>query len=268
MANTSEYEVYADQWQPSAGDSIAAATFTSMEDGIQSEFVDRTAISPFNGVVSGMAPTEDETNDEIDIASGTGYAEGYRLEGSTSVTLVGEAAGTYYIYVDPTETNETDAYKAKTTFPTQAELLLAKVTWDGTDTLTSFLDLRQWGTHAGEVELSDPSTSDLSTGTKFRKHFKYPVCVRNTSLIIDTCGTAGTTIVDIHTGTAGSTATIWSAAANRFQVGHADTDGAVVAGNVADQNYKLDAEDVLEIIVDTIASSASGIHCSVVYTYY
>lgn len=268
MSNTSGYQDYDDQWQPSAGDSIAAATFCSMEDGIQAEFVGRTAVCPFNGVISGLEPTEDDTNDEVDIGSGEGYVEGYQIIGTASASLVGESADTYYIYVDPTEANEASAYKAKTTVPTQAELLLASVVWDGTDTLTSFTDLRQWGVMPGEVELSDTSTSDLTTGTKFRKHFKYPVCIRNTSLIIDTCGTAGTTIVDIHTGTAGSTATIWSSADNRFQVGHADSDGAVVAGAIADQNYKLSADDVLEIIVDTVASSAAGIHCSVVYTYY
>ncbi len=256
-----------DKFAKSPGDQVAVTEHTNSADGTQAEFVERMAANPFNGVVSGMDVTQDDVSYELDVASGVAYIEGYKATVAQSATFVGKAADDYYLYWDPTEANESDALKLKTTIPTQSELLMAYATWDGTDTITNFVDLRQWGIMPGQIVFSDLGA--MSATTVLRVVMPYPVCIRAPYLIVDTDGSgAGPTLVDIHAGTAGSTASIWSAAGSRFSIAHDATDGAIVTGALPDQNFKMTALQVLEIIVDAVATDATGLHVVVPFTYY
>ena len=270
MANATGWETFGGEVSPSGGAVVSAAAHTAMETALQAEFVSRLATLGFNGVISGMTPTADGANDEIDIAAGVAFVEGYKAVGGTSIDLSGLAADDYYAYIDPTEANEVDSYKAKTTVPTQAELLLASFTWDGATTITNFLDCRQWGIIPGAFHYS--STAAISAATILRVPLIYPVCIGRPSCIVDTCGTgAGPTYVDVHVGSAGSTVSIWENASDRMTIAHDATDGAVVQGGVPDAStleWKASAGDVLEIIVDAVATGATGLHVVVPFTYY
>ena len=245
-----------------------AAHHNSEQTAVKNELLARLDIlNRFGGVESGMTPTEDDTNDEIDIAAGVAWVNGKQYAGGVSIALAGEAADDYYAYIDPDEANEADAYKIKTTVPAQDEVLLAKFTWNGSDTITNFLDTVQWGLLPGQFVYY--SSAAISAATVFRVPLIYPICIRRPSCIVDTCGTgAGPTYIDIHTGAAGSTATIWGTASDRLTIAYDDTDGAVVQGGVPDQNYKCTAGQVLEIIVDAAATGATGLSVCVPFTYY
>jgi len=270
MANDTGWETYANLFDKTTGDAVGVTEHENNAAGTQAEFVSRMLANSCPGVYSGLAPTEDEPNDEIDIAAGVGYVGGLKLVGATSVSLTGKAAGDYYIYVDPTEDNEVDAYKAKMSVPALTELLLASCTWDGAGTITNFLDCRQWGIIPGQFLYS--SAAALSVATVLRIPLIRPVCFRRPACVVDTCGSgAGPTYVDVHVGPPGSTVSIWENAASRMTIAHDDTDGAVVYGGVPDAStleWKASAGDVVEIIVDAVATGATGLHVMLPFTEY
>lgn len=254
-----------------SGDICDVTEHTENANGVQAELEERWATHGWPGVLTGLAPTEDDVNDEIDIATGVGYVSGLKLTGGVSVALAGYASNTYHLYVDPDEALEADAYKIKTAVPDWDELLLARFAWNGTDTITDFEDLRQRGIESGLIEWSNLTDEALAAyDTKIIRTFiaPAPLCLRRASARVVTCGTADSNIIDIHTGVAGATASIWSAAGDRITIAHDDTDGLVVHGDLADQNFLVARGELVEIHVDDVATDAAGLSVIVPYTYY
>jgi hypothetical protein len=171
----------------------------------------------------------------------------------------GDAAGTWYIYLDGAETDEEDSPKKTQTLATALGadcLLLAAVTWNGSDTLSDLIDLRQWGRDANPFECFVAGALGADT-----IHWTWivdkPCAIRRPKARLMTCGSgAGPTVFDILTGANGATASIYSDSGDRFSIAHTDTDGAVVDGAYPDQNFVLAVDDVVELL--TIGTPATG----------
>ena len=127
-----------------SGDKIEITEFVENAQGTQDEFEARSAAycPDVGGIISGFAPTEDDDNDQIDIAAGVIYTNGYKATLATSITVTG-SSDDYYAYVDSSATSPT--YAISTTIPIDDDIVLAKFTWNGTDTITNFADIRQFG---------------------------------------------------------------------------------------------------------------------------
>lgn len=254
---------YTDIFNKATGDEVGVTEHRNNALGIQAELEDRLVAASIPGVVSGLAGSISTTN--IAIAAGEGYVGGQRCAGGVNVSFVGKSAATYYVYVDPVETVEASAYKAKTTVPTAAELLICSVAWDGSTTLSALVDLRQWGIIPQALRYD--SMAAISAATVLRAIMDRAYCLRTPSLIVDTCGTAaGPSLVDIHAGAVGAAASIWSSAGSRFSIAQDAIDGALVAGVTPNQNYKGVAGDIVEVIVDAAATDAAGLHVVVPYS--
>jgi len=283
----SDWTEYADRFGASTattlksqGDTIETTEHEENALGVQSELEARGAAyhPDVSGVISGLAPTEDDTNDEIDIASGVGYCNGRKCVGGVSVPLTGKASDTYYIVVDPSESSEADAYKAiaDATFEAYADenkcLLLARCDWDGSSTISNFVDLRQWGVNLHEhiwcTAAEDTALSGFSTEVVYRWRASQDICLRRPSAIVVTCGTSGTTTIDIHTGAASSTTSIYSDSGDRISIAYDATDGSVARGGFADQNYKVSAGEVVEVHMDAVATGAAGASVVIPFTAY
>ena len=237
--------------------------------GVQAEFEVRALAHVLPGVITGMAPTEDDDDDEIDIAAGVAIVAGLKAVGGVSVSLVGEASGTYYIVVDPDEATEAGAYKAVAT-PTPDQLVLARCDWDGTDTITNFVDLRQRGQIPWVIEFSSLADTALSAyDTKIIKTAIAPcaLCIRRVYARVVTCGSADSTIIDVHTGAAGSTASVFGTAGDRPTAANDDTDGAVIEAQ-PDANLLVAAGELIEIHVDDVATDAAGLSVLVLASMY
>jgi hypothetical protein len=269
---------------------LTAAELNNIQNGLRDEINElRAAVMPIPGVISGLAGSIDGTS--VDFAAGVAYAGGYKTLGTnataptspaTSPAVVDltiafagtDGAATYYLYLDGAETAETSALKKTVTLNTATGddcLLLYSVAWDGATTLSALTDLRQWGVVPGEYVINVDAA--LATSIDIRIPVVRNICLRRPYCIVSTCGSAdGPTYVDVQTGAAGSTATIWSAAASRMTIAHDATDGAVVLGGAPDQNYKVAATPaaakVIDVDVDAIATGATGLHVVIPFAYY
>jgi hypothetical protein len=246
----------------------AAGTLTEIE-------ALRGYFGPLSGVISGFEPTEDDVNDEIDIAAGVALCRGLKAVGGVSIALGGEGADTYYGFMDPDEVLEADAYQIKNTIPDDDELLLCRFDWDGVNTITNFVDLRQKGVLLGHIVWSTPAydtaLSGYDTEVVYSFFTPFPICLRRPSVQIVDCGSgAGPTIYDVKVGTFGATASIWAsgAATSGLSVAHDATDGAIVRSlDVPDQNFDVSANTLVEIYQTQSATSATGARVVIPYTY-
>lgn len=269
---------------------LTAAHLNNIQNGLRDEVNElRAAVMPIPGVISGLAGTIDGTS--VDFGAGVAYAGGYKTLGTNATAptspatapavvdltiafSVSDGAATYYLYLDGAETVETSAIKKTVTLNTALGddcLLLYSVAWDGSTTLSALTDLRAWGVVPGHFVVNVDAA--LTTAVDIRIPVTQNICLRRPMCIVSTCGASGgPTYVDIQTGTAGSTATIWSSAASRLTIAHDATDGAVVLGGIPDQNYKIAATyaapKAIDIDVDAIATGATGLHVVIPYTLY
>lgn len=257
-----------------AGDLVETTEHVENAEGVQTEFEERHAAAHpwYSGAYSGMTPTEDDTNDNVDVAAGTAImSSGKRASGGVSISLVGQSSGTLYAYIDASASSEATAYLVSSSIPSTDDLLLARMTWDGSSVISSFTNLLQWGTQADEFSFSQATDATAAPASgKIIASFMAcgNLCIRRPYARLHTCGTAGTNYVDIHTGAAGSTATIWATASDRLTIANSATDGTYYAGGLPDQNYLVSAGQVVEVHMDTTATSAYGLDVMIPYTRY
>lgn len=264
--------------QKAQGDLITVTEHTENASGVLTEFELRGGAYGVDvaGVISGLTPTEDEDNDEIDIASGVAYCNGLKTVGGVSITATG-SAGDYYAYIDPTESDVADAYKIKTTIPTDSELALAKFTWNGTDTITNFTDIRQFGVDYNflhyQTQFEDTTIASYNGKIIGIYVAPKPLCIRRPSLMVYNTGTGtgGTVVLDVLTGPAiGSVSSIYSAATLKPTVNYDDVDGTINYGDIPDTAYRLVAAGSYVVVSVAVGAltDAAGMYVTVPFTYY
>lgn len=240
------------------------AEFTGLQDGIQAEIEERQDAWATSGVLSGGACTIDGT--DVDVATIDAYAQGKRYQGSDSVTFTGsDPADDYYIYLDPAD--DVTPLTKSAVEPTGDELVLCVVTWNGTDTLSALVDLREWGIEkaAYHVQVIGAVSADTIGIIILDRDF----WIETVKSSLENCGTAaGPSYVDAHAGDGGSETTIWTTQSRRITIAHDATDGAVAEGGVPQANRKLTAGQKILIIVDAASTDAADLGVVVVGRYY
>lgn len=127
-------------------DTVTTETATSswantLQTNLQDEFERRWSEHEAESyVISGLTPTIDSGNDEIDVAAGIGYASGKRWLGDESLAFTTEATDTYYIYWDPSDETLKKVIDG-TGWPATAHIRVCEVLWTlGTTTLSALVD--------------------------------------------------------------------------------------------------------------------------------
>jgi len=245
---------------------LTAADYNAQLDGIQTEMETRTGdIALLDGVITGMALAIDGTS--VDVGTGTAYCSGKRYSGSSSIAFTaGDSANTYYLYIDPT--NDTSPYAKATADPGVGYLVLGTVAWNGTDTLSSLVDLRPWGVIPWEQ-------SFIFSGTLSAAMKRYAIVPRDVFIDLvqifvgDTGTTAGSTTVDVHVGTNGvASTTIFTTQANRPSLAYSKADLSVAVSGTPDGDRLIDAGQYLEVVVDAVPTGASSDLAVTVYGRY
>lgn len=247
-----------------AGDLADPDQMNDAFDGIQAEFEDRMEAHVLNGVISGMDCSINGT--QVDIAAGEAYCDGKRYSGSASVTFsAADASGTYYIYIDPTD--DASPYKKATSDPGAGYLVLATVDWDGSSTLSNLVDLRPWGLLPAAIRFS--VVGALSTGTVGWQIIERNFWIEDVQILVGTTGTAGNTTVDVHVGDAGAApSTIWSDASDRPSVAYTDADYSTATSGTPDTNRKATAGQIVQVVLDEVATGASDLAVVIRGRYY
>jgi len=238
-------------------DTVVPSIFNNAGTGIQLEFEERLDEWAQAGIISGLAASIDGA--DIDIAAGRGYASGRRCLGGASITFSGsDAANTYYVYWDASAQALAKSTSAPST-GTAGDLVFCKVAWDGSTTLSSLVDLRQYGIERVLVS-SWWCTGTVTTGTKMAIPIPYDCWVNLVKIVMSDNGSASSTIVDVHAGSSGSTpTTIFTTTALRPSVGSTTADYTVTASGVPDGTRKLNAGEVLRIDVDQVGTGAQNL---------
>jgi len=185
-------------------DEITAARLNQGQTGIQNWCEAVQGAFLLNGVQTGLTPTLDATNDEVDIAGGTCFVAGKRITGSGSEAFTTEATGTYYIYLDASD--ETDPLKKSTSNPgnTGNYLTLCSCTWTlATTTLSDLVDLRPFGVlpWAMQIDLGGALPTASTTDPVACWAIPRDVWIEDVLLSLYTQGsTSGSTIADVHCG--------------------------------------------------------------------
>ena len=253
------------------GDLIDVTEHEENASGVQAEFEARGAAhSPdLPGVISGMAVSASGAT--VTIAAGVALVNGLKAVGGTSLTASG-ATGTYYVYVDPGEADEADAYKVKAAIPDDDELLLHSFVWDGA-AVTSQADCREWGIDGDAFTFNTDITTDLMPylNTVIREWIApRDLTIRSPHVRVNTCGTGGgPTTFDILTGTAtGAKASIYSATGSHPSIAHDDTDGTIDRGLPPDTSARLvSAGSVIQFSAELVATGAAGLSVTIPISY-
>lgn len=251
------YKEIAGKFTPSSSLQVSSSQIDTFYDGLQAEVEERLEVASLNGVESGCACSIVSTT--ISIAAGVMWVEGRRFEPAPSTVAfsAADAADTYYIYVDPTDTSS--PYKKGTSDPGAGYCVLCQVDWNGSDTLSNLVDLRPWGIEAWEYHV--PSVlGAVSADTIAMIALPYNVWIDEVSGSLEVCGTGGgPTYVDVHGGAGGSEVTIFTTQSRRLTIAHDDTDGAVYTSGVPDGITKFSAGQKLLVIVDAASTGAEDL---------
>jgi len=252
------YQEFANKPNVANGDPLNPTTqINNPAQGIQDEFELRDGDALLDGVVSGMACTIDNPNNEIDIASGRAYVAGKRYTGNASVDFAGAAANTYYVYLDSTD--DQSPYKKKTSSPVSGEITLCQVTWNGTDTLSDLDDnCKTTGVLPYGILVAIPGT--VSTGVQAVVPVTRDLWIESVQVCMSDNGdTSGQTTVDVHLGADGSKgSSVFTTQTNRPSLPHDAADYTTAAGGIPDGDRKPDAGEHLVIEVDEIAGTAGA----------
>lgn len=250
------YTEIAGMFTPSSSIKVGSAANDAFFKGVQAEVEERLEIASLNGIEQGCEPTISSTN--ISIATGVMWVEGRRFEPAPSTVpfTAGDAADTYWVYGDPTDT--VSPYKKATSDPGAGYLVLCTVDWNGADTLTNLVDLRPWGIEAWEYHVN--VVGAVSADTIAFLPLPYNVWIDSLSASLENCGTAdGPTYIDLHGGNGGSEATIFTTQARRVTIAHDDTDGAIAISGVPDGTRKFTAGQKLLVIVGAASTGAEDL---------
>ena len=232
-----------------ANATIASAGHNAEIAGIQAEFEDRMEACLLNGVVSGMAPSISTTN--ILIATGEAYVEGKRYSGVGTVAFAGAGAGTYYVYIDPTD-DTTPYKKVITTDPGAGFLVLCTVAWNGTDTLSALVDLRAFGLVPWECVLF--KTGAVAADVLAVVPVARDVFIEGARIVCgNTGGTSGSTIVDVHNGAT----SVFTTQARRPTLAYTEADWTTAVSGTPDGDRTVAAGSYIVVEIDEVPGTAS-----------
>jgi hypothetical protein len=135
---------------------LASATVNAIQDGIQDRYEEMADDWGLRGIVSGGAPAIAGTT--VTIADILAYAGGLRIVGAGSIEYAGQAADTYYIMLDPSESSPLQGLETSAAAGDQVPI--ASVDWDGSTTLSNLIDLREL---AGDIAETVTAADDHIT---------------------------------------------------------------------------------------------------------
>ncbi len=258
------YSEFANKPVLSVGDLADPAQMNAAFDGLQDEFEARMSAWALDGVLAGMECSIAATGTEVQIASGQAYVSGKRFTGGASVGFsAADAAGTYYIYVDPAD--EASPYKKAAAQPGAGKLALCSVSWDGS-ALSGLEDLRPWGIVRACLRFSVAGA--VSAGTVAVSVLDRDMWIERVDITLADTGSDGTTIVDVHIGDAGGEpASIFADQTRRPQLSSADPNFSVAQSGAPDTNRLAQAGQVMRVDVDSAATGASGLGVVIVARY-
>jgi hypothetical protein len=262
--------------------------YQNVQDGLDAELLAIRKAAAWPGVLGGLTPSI--VGMTVEIAAGWAWCGGKSARGTQAEPVSpaqypyvldcvydfdGEASDTYFLYLDGAEADEEDALKIVTdagfaaAHDPLAHLVLARVTWNGSDTLSALKDIRAFGTIPAPLTGYDSAALGADT-IIWRWEVDAPCAIRRPVIALQNCGSgAGPTVITVKAGAPGSTAEIWGAPGDRFSIAHSATDGAQVVGVYPDQNIALDEGDCVEILtVGTPATSAAGCSVTIPRFYY
>jgi hypothetical protein len=247
-------QTFAGYWSAAHDDIIEDTTFVAMEAGLQAEYEERFYAGTPAGVITGLAGSISTTS--IAVASGGGYAGGKRYEGGESISFVGAAAGTYFVYWD--QSAEAIA-KALTEPDTEEDLLICSVAWNGTTTLSALQDLRPWGV----IRLLFAPYFSVTTATAGTALWAciapWDCWIDYVKIALKATGSVGGTVVDVNVGNSGAAqASIFGTQANRASCTQGTTAWTVLTCGVPTTRL-VTAGQVLTIDVDQVATGAVGL---------
>lgn len=249
------YGTFPDKPTLHVGDLADPAQMNAAFDGIQAEFEDRGAVGHLDGVVAGLACSISGTN--VAIASGQAYVGGLLFTGGASVGFTSsDAAGTYYVYIDPS--NLTAPYTKSTSAPGAGKLALCSVSWDGSATLSALAELAAQGLVAACLRFDVAGT--VSTGVVGQMVIDRDLWIEDVEILLAASGSANSTTVDVHVGNAGADpASIFTDQTRRPTLASGSAVYSVATSGVPDTNRSATAGQVLHVDVDAAASGASGL---------
>jgi len=251
---------YADKYDYAFEEKPASSDWNALQDGIQAEMEGRMEAWALPGVISGGACSINGT--DVDVASIDAYAKSTtklkRYSGSDSVAFTGDDANdTFYIYLDPTD-DTTPLTKSASAPTAGTDCCLCQVAWDGTDTLSALVDLREWGIWPASFRFQ--VVGAISADVIGLIVLPWNFWIETAKAALETCGTgAGPNYIDIHAGAGGSESTIWTTQARRITIAHDATDGAVVEGGVPEANRLLTAGQKMLVEIDAAATAAADL---------
>jgi len=249
------YTEFDDIFNESAGNELGVSEHRNNALGIQAEMEERLDWWAVPGVISGGEPSIDGT--DVDVASIVAMGGGKRYEGSDSMSFSGsDASDTFYGYLDPTD--DTTPLTKGTSAASGDQVPIFQVDWNGSDTLSNLVDLREWGILETYFAFGVVGAVSADEIAHIVLPFNFWVDVVKASL--ETCGTeGGPSYIDVHGGDGGSEATIFSTQGRRVSIAHDDTDGAVATSGVPDGTRKFTAGQKLIVEVDAAATGAADL---------
>lgn len=260
---------FADKYEYAFEEKPASSDFNALQDGLQAEMEGRMEAWAVPGVISGGACSINGT--DIDVASIDAYAKSStklkRYSGSDAVSFTaGDASDTYYIYLDPTD--DVTPLTKSTVAPTAGtDCCLCQVDWNGTDTLSNLVDLREWGIFpmAFHFQVIGAVTAD----TIGMLPLPYNFWIETVKGSLEVCGDGGgPMMVDLHAGAGGSESTIWTTQTRRLSIAHDATDGAVAEAGVPQANRKLTAGQKIVVITDAVNNNSTDLSVIVIGRRY
>ena len=260
---------FADKYDYSFEEKPSSSGFNSIQDGVQAQIEERMEAWALPGVISGGACAIDGT--DVTVASIDAYAKSStklkRYSGSDSVAFTGDDANdTFYIYLDPTD-DVTPLTKSASAPTAGTDCCLAQVDWNGVDTLSNLVDLREWGIWSASFMVQVIGAVSADTIGIIIAPWNFWIETVKASL--EVCGDGGGPMyVDVHAGAGGSEATIWTTQARRVSIAHDDTDGAVAEGGVPEANRQVTAGQKMVIITDAVNNNSTDLSVIVIGRKY
>ena len=249
-----------------SSDPVTPTEHNNAGDGVQREFELRmVAEGMVAGFEYGGSPPTLSGTTALSLPAQTAYASGRRFTAAAVHTFAAEANGDYLVYLDASA----EALAVTTgAVDCAIDLLVAQVTW-ADPTLSAVVDKRLFGVMpevltglvAGALAGSTAVAVDrrlIPDGYKFQFDED---CL---SGLVAVQGSANTTYVDVHAGSAGSApSTVFTTQGNRLTIPYTVTAYAAVTAGAPEANRLLTGPAIIEVYVDAAATDAEDLSWSI-----
>jgi hypothetical protein len=239
---------------------IGASNLNPMQAGIMTEIETRTHLL-LDGVTDGFDTAI--SGSDVNVAAGTAYCAGKRYSGLGVVDFSTAVAGTYYVYIDPT--NDAAPYQKGASVPSGA-LALCSVVSAGGGSLSTLIDLSLHGLLPWDpppIYVPTVTVSELCSFPLGR-----PVCIEAVYTALENPGSSGSTTVDVLACASGGTpTTIFLTSGRRPTIASGTAAYSSAASGLPDGLRIQGKGNVLKIAVAAAATGASGLSVTIVGRY-